>query len=282
LNWDRLVSRIAEGKCTPFLGAGVAAGTLPLGGDIAERWADEYGYPFDDKRNLPRVAQFVAVREDPMTPKELICRELKQSAAPNSTDVDEPHGQLAELPLAIFVTTNYDGTLFDALRARGKRPRREICRWNSSPVLADVPRVLEPDFVPTADNPVVFHLHGHYDVPESIVLTEDDYLDFLVAVSRDDGLLPHQIQKALAGASLLFVGYALADWNFRVLHRGLVMAREQSLRRFSVNVQLQPDDEASRDYLEQYFGAMNVQVHWGTAHDFARELRERLRESTHV
>ena len=42
------------------------------------------------------------------------------------------------------------------------------------------------------------------------MLTEDDYLDFLVAVSRDEELLPHQIQRALAGTSLLFVGYRLA------------------------------------------------------------------------
>ena len=43
-------------------------------------------------------------------------------------------------------------------------------------------------------------------------------------------------KKALAGASLLFIGYRLADWNFRVLHRGLVMAGESSLRRLSVTV----------------------------------------------
>ena len=282
MNWGLLVSRIASGNCTPFLGAGAAAGTLPLGGDIARRWADEYGYPLADDADLARVAQFIAVHEDPMAPKELLCAELKRHPAPDFTAEDEPHAQLADLPLSVFITTNYDNFLLDALRAKGKDPRREICRWNSSPSLADVPRVLDPGLVPTQANPVVFHLHGHYDVPESLVLTEDDYLDFLVAVSRDDGLLPHQIQKALAGASLLFLGYRLADWNFRVIHRGLVMAGEQSLRRLSVNVQLPPADQQSRDYLEKYFGAMNVQVYWGTASEFARELREHRREPTNV
>lgn len=283
MNWGRLVSRIAEGKCTPFLGAGAAAGTLPLGGDIARRWAEEYGYPLADDTDLAQVAQFIAVREgDQMAPKDQLCAELKQYAAPNFADEDEPHTQLAELPLSVFITTNYDNFLLDALSEKGKDPRREICRWNGSPVLADVPRVLEPDFVPTVANPVVFHLHGHYDVPESLVLTEDDYLDFLVAVSRDASVLPHQIQRALAGASLLFIGYRLADWNFRVIHRGLVMAGEQSLRRLSVNVQLPPADQQSRDYLERYFGAMSVQVYWGTASEFARELREHLREPTNA
>jgi hypothetical protein len=282
LNWRLLVSRIASGNCTPFLGAGAAARTLPLGGDIALRWAEEYGYPLSDGGDLARVAQFIAVREDPMAPKEMLCAELKRYSVSDSGADDDPHSQVAELPLSVFITTNYDNLLFEALRAKGKDPRREICRWNTNPALVDVPKVLAPGLVPTPANPVVFHLHGHFDVPESLVLTEDDYLDFLVAVSRDEGLLPHQIQKALAGASLLFLGYRLADWNFRVLHRGLVMAGEQSLRRLSVNVQLPPADQQSRDYLEGYFGAMNVQVYWGTASEFARELREQLRERASV
>ena len=211
-----------------------------------------------------------------MAPKELLCAELKKYPPPDFESADEPHAALADLPLSVFITTNYDDFMFKALQANGKDPRREICRWNASPTLADIPRVLDPGFVPTVASPVVFHLHGHVDVPDSLVLTEDDYLDFLVAVSRDDGLLPHQIQRALAGASLLFVGYRLADWDFRVLHRGLVIAGEQSLRRLSINVQLPPDDQASRDYLEKYFDAMKVHLYWGKASEFASELRERL------
>ncbi len=282
MNWNLLLSRIESGNCTPFLGAGAAAGTLPLGAEIARRWADESGYPLSDIADLARVAQFIAVHDDPMAPKERLCAELKKHALPDFANEDEPHAALADLPLSVFVTTNYDDFMLEALRSKGKDPKREICRWNSSPTVADVPRVLDPGFVPTPASPVVFHLHGHFDVPDSLVLTEDDYLDFLVAISRDDGLLPHQIQKALAGASLLFLGYRLADWDFRVIHRGLVMAGEQSLRRLSVNVQLPPADHPSREYLERYFGAMNVQVYWGKASDFARELRERRRTPAHA
>ncbi len=72
MNWNLLLSRIESGNCTPFLGAGAAAGTLPLGGDIAQRWADEYGYPLPDGGDLARVAQFIAVHDDPMAPKERV------------------------------------------------------------------------------------------------------------------------------------------------------------------------------------------------------------------
>ncbi len=71
-DWERLLRRIQTGRCTPFLGAGVGFGALPLGGAIAREWADRYEYPLDDRDDLARVAQFVAVIEDPIWPKEEI------------------------------------------------------------------------------------------------------------------------------------------------------------------------------------------------------------------
>lgn len=277
-DWELLLGRVRAGNCTPFLGAGISVGTLPLGSDIARKWSAEYGYPLDDLNDLARVAQFLAIRRaDAMFPKEEIVEELRVPP-PEFEAEDEPHAILAELPLPVFMTTNYDDFMTEGLRRAGKEPRREICRWNRSPALQGQRPVLTTAFTPTAANPIVFHLHGHVSVPESIVLTEDDYLDFLVAISSEPKLLPHQIKKALAGASLLFIGYRLADWSFRVLHRGLVMAGEQSLRRLSVTVQLRPTDP-EREYLEKYFGALNVRVYWGTAKEFASELRHRWRNS---
>jgi SIR2-like domain len=275
-DWELLLARIADGLCTPFLGAGATAHALPLASDIAREWAARHRYPLDDSDDLARVAQFLAVRHDPMFPKDLIGSALGGLPPPDFDAPDEPHAALARLPLRIFMTTNYDGSMASALRAAGKHPRTEICRWNDSPALADVPSPLEDDgYVPSPAAPLVYHLHGQLGQPESLVLTEDDYLDFLVALSREPGLLPHPIQRALANTSLLFIGYRLADWNFRVLHRGLVAALAASLRRVSVTVQLHTG-EAERDYLSSYFDALNLRVYWGTAEEFVTELRTRM------
>jgi hypothetical protein len=276
-DWERLLARIESGYCTPFLGAGACYGTLPLGGDIAREWAAEEGYPLDDQHDLARVAQFVGVNSnDPMWPKEKVQARLRGLGPPDFTNPEEPHALLADLPLPVYMTTNYDSFMTLALQHRGRNPESDICHWNRHPGLDAEREVFaaDPDYVPTVSRPLVYHLHGRLDIPESIVLTEDDYLDFLVAISRDDDLLPHPIQKALAGSSLLLIGYGLADWSFRVLHRGLVMAGEQSLRRLSLTVQL-PGEAAAQTYLDSYFGAMNVRVYWGTAAQFVRELRER-------
>lgn len=174
-----------------------------------------------------------------MFPKEeILSRWFSAVTSPDFNAPDEPHSVLADLPLPVYLTTNYDDFMCRALRNRGKEPGRELCRWNK--FVRDLPSVFDTGFTPTPASPIVFHLHGHNEVPESLVLSGDDYLDFLVNMSRDQGLLPPRIQEAISGSSLLFIGYSLQDWSFRVLFRGLVMAYEKTLRRVNVSVQLLP------------------------------------------
>lgn len=278
LDWDTLLPRIREGKCTPFIGAGACEGSLPLGAQIAQEWAQEHGYPLEDESDLARVAQYLAVTHDPMFPKETLIRRFQESDCqqPDFGEADEPHSVLAKLPLPVYLTTNYDDFMVRALRSGGKDPHREICRWNR--FIEQEPSVfdLEEGFEPTVARPVVFHLHGREDLAESLVLTEDDYLDFLVSVWRRQ-VLPLRIERALSGASLLFVGYSLRDWTFRVLFRGIVGSMEGSLRRISIAVQLGPDNANARRYLDSYYNHLDVKVYWGTARQFAAELATRWR-----
>ncbi len=284
-DWNLLLRRIKAGRCTPFLGAGACFGVLPLGSDIAQEWAQEHDYPLEDCRDLARVAQFLAVQSDPMSPKEEILeRFFKNVDPPDFTQPDEPHGVLANLPLPIYMTTNYDDFMVQALKSRHKDPKREMCRWNK--YIKDVFSVFDHGFRPTAANPIVFHLHGHNKhekAAESLVLTEDDYLDFLVNISKDQDLLPARIQRAFTGTSLLFLGYGIADWDFRVLFRSLVGYLERSIGRTHVSVQIVPGEngisEAQRaraqEYLDHYFGELKIRVYWGTCREFTAELRKR-------
>ena len=114
-DWERLLRRIKSGRCTPFLGAGVGVGALPLGAAIAREWAQRYDYPLKDSDDLARVAQYVAVVEDPMWPKEEIRGFFEGKRAALGRE-DEPHRQLAELPLPIYLTTYYDDFMAQALR----------------------------------------------------------------------------------------------------------------------------------------------------------------------
>src|SRR5262245_12779966 len=106
--WLTLLERIKSGRCTPFLGAGASFPALPLGSTIAAEWAREHNYPGDNPKNLIEVAQFLAIQVDPIYPKERILQRLAGAKRPDFDAADEPHALLAELPLPIYLTTNYD------------------------------------------------------------------------------------------------------------------------------------------------------------------------------
>jgi hypothetical protein len=274
-DWDQLLWAIREERCTPFLGAGICAPALPTGGELAREWSVEHGYPLSDGDDLARVAEYIAVEQVPMAPKHAIRRKFVEAEPPAFTG-DEPHAVMARLPIPVYLTTNYVDYMAEALRQVYRNPRVDFCRWTSTPAVKNHPSQLVRAFVPSATEPVVYHLHGHLDVPQSLVLTETDYVSFLVEIARRR-VLPHQIEKALANASLIFVGYGFRDWDFRVIFRGLVAAQE-AVRELGVTVQLETDDEPSRMYLEKYFDELDLRVYWGTAREFAVELGRRWEE----
>jgi SIR2-like protein len=285
-DWDHLIRAIKDQRCTPFIGAGACHGTLPLGADIARDWAQKNDYPFDDSNNLIKVAQFLAVEAYPMFPKDEIVQLFKDlNASPKLSEENEPHRVLAELPLPVYLTTNYDDFMMRALtRNKMRDPKREICRWNT--LTRNELSRFDNGYEPTVANPVVFHLHGHTELPSSIVLTEDDYFDFLVNVSREPDLIPRRIQKALTETSVLFIGYGLADWNFRVLMQGLSRYMEKGLGRRHIAVMLSPNipnseaqQQKAQKYLANYYENIDVQVYWGTAREFCAELAQRWREA---
>ncbi len=294
-DWDTLLTRIRAGKCTPFLGAAVNYGFLPLGGEIANAWATQFDYPLESRSDLAKVAQFLAIKNDATRPKELILDRLDKSRKPfDFNDADEPLNVLAKLPLPVYITTNYDDLLYEAIthhgNPSGRKPEIEVCKWNKS---LSIPASLfrrGSKFKPSTQTPVIYHLHGHRSVLDSLVLTEDDYLDFLVNMSkdmskeRDAAFLPARIQEAITGSSVMFVGYSLADIDFRVLFRGLLGNLEAALGRMSVAVQLpydsaNPNKHKAEEYVTQYFGKMRgteLRVYWGDAKSFARELWRRF------
>jgi hypothetical protein len=286
-DWNNLLYRIKIGACTPFLGAAVNYGILPLGGDIAKDLADRHDYPLDSKNDLAKITQYLAIKfNDSVRPKDLVLFELDKNQKPfDYNDDSEPLNTLAKLPFPVYITTNYDDLLFSTIEHHrqklGCKPAFEICKWNKSLNVQANLFKRGSKFKPSAQTPVIYHLHGHKSVVDSIVLTEDDYLDFLVNMSRDiDTFLPPRIQEAITGSSLLFVGYSLADIDFRVLFRGLRGNLEKSLSRMSIAVQLPYDDahpnkEKAEEFVTNYFHNMQVRVYWGTAKQFATELWNR-------
>lgn len=294
-DWQGLLYAIKYKKCTPFLGAGACAGVLPLGGQLASAWAREYDYPFEDKHNLIRVAQYVAVETDALTPKYKIKEAFTDKVVPNFSLADEPHRVVANLRLPVYITTNYDDFMVQAIKhvdemARRRdptivprQPRQAICKWylaRQQPTPA-----MDLGFEPSEQEPVIFHLHGLLENEQSMVLTEDDYLDFLMSISEVP-VIPARIEQAFTDSLLLFLGYSLEDMNFKVLFRKLAtyLQRSESPRHVSVQLAPNPNEPVEeqmararrqRDWLRKRFGLQKVKVYWGTCEQFTAELQQR-------
>jgi SIR2-like domain len=71
------------------------------------------------------------------------------------------------------------------------------------------------------EHPIVLKIHGAVNRngsdPGSFVITEDHYIEYLARKESATALLPVPVPSLLKDRSLLFLGYALRDWNLRVI-----------------------------------------------------------------
>ncbi|HET9222790.1 MAG TPA: CHAT domain-containing protein [Roseiflexaceae bacterium] len=306
--WPTLINSVRNGRCTPILGPGLVEPLFGSTREIAQRWAETYDFPMDphEREDLPQVAQYVAVNQD----EQFIRDELAQSlhdellrqhrervpdlpdGAPldelikavgavwRARDQAEPHRVLAAQPFPIYITTNPDSLLEAALEEAGKSPRVALCPWNE--YVESSQEVY--DEVPSAQRPLVYHLFGRLQEPDSLVLTEDDYFNYLIGVTSNKDLIPDSVRRALADTALLFLGFRMDDWNFRVLFRSFMSqeGRGRSRKYTHVAAQIDPEQgriqepERARRYLESYFQGAAISIYWGNAEDFVRELAEKL------
>jgi hypothetical protein len=307
--WPALLRHVDQGRCTPILGSGLTDSLLGSNRDIARSWAETYHFPMASHacEDLPQVSQYLAVNQDPMFPRSELAEYLRHSIRDRYADVlpagmqslsdlisavgtrrrqedlAEPHRVLAQLPLSIYITAEPHSLLVEALRDAGKDPQVELCRWNQD--VEWLPSVYddEPTYRPGVDRPLVYHLFGHLREPDSIVLTEDDYFDYLIGVTGNKDLIPGVVRRALADTALLFLGFRMDAWDFRVLFRRIMSQEGRGRRRryAHVAVQIDPEEgrilepERARHYLESYFQDADISIYWGSVEHFVRELQGR-------
>jgi hypothetical protein len=277
-DWRTLAHLIHLKRCTPFLGAGVSSPTLPTGRELASRLAVHYEYPCADAENLPRVAQWAVTKRGEIEVKATVKEWLTERGEPDFKDDNEPHHLLVDLELPVYITTNYDEFLVRAFGQFSRQAHQVICPWHQARKRNRNLRYGR-SYSPTPASPLIFHLHGALSQEVSMVLTEDDYLDFLIYVHN---LLPPTVEKAFEESALLFLGYGLADTNFKVLFRKLNSYSGGHRRHFAVQIDPQktglPLLQAQQElrYLTTQYDAQGIRVFWGSCRDFARELRRHL------
>ncbi len=210
-----------------------------------------------------------------------IVRKLKYPRFPAA--VEDPLALLARLEFPIYITTSYFDFLERALRANNKVPHTETIHWNNlrparAPETAREPEEAGELYAPSVAEPVVYHLFGAEEDPRSLVMSEDDFLKFLIAAISDNSkshpVVPLRLQQALAQSYLLLLGYQLRDWDFRILFRFLLNYRPASTDVTGIFIQVQPksDSPSLLDYLSKYFGIERFDISWKTSERFIADL----------
>src|SRR5947209_703979 len=212
--WTNLVTSLRYGQCVLVLGPEVptklasttesspAAGDLSYTEGLTRCLASELE---DDNRRvtgrtLAAVAQQYEDAEGfgPNTMRSAAAQ-FYLSTAYAPSDV---HRGLAFLPFTLILTTCHDALLIRALQASGKRPL--VCRYDFRGDSRD-----NPEFLPsgTPDEPVLYHLFGFAQEPRSLVLSENDVMDFLIAIVSERPPLPNSLSRILKrkDQSFLFV-----------------------------------------------------------------------------
>jgi hypothetical protein len=145
----------------------------------------------------------------------------------------------------------------------------------------------EPDYQPSPERPMVFHVFGRWDEPDSVVLTEDSFFRFLIGFTRNKLLIPEVVRQALSDSGLLFLGFQTEEWAFRVLFQSIQNQIGSNRRSLYAHIaaQIEPEEDhilepqRARKYLEQYFGGSSIDIYWGNAEEFMEELLKQWRKS---
>lgn len=309
-HWDDILGFLKKKACVPIIGPDVAEHIFGTSRSLASQLAEKKHFPMEhhNQTDLAKVAQFIAFHPSRKAAEnaveEAISAALKRTqgsdivmsrvlddiAARGFQQDDDPLTIAAKLDAKVFLDASGNSLFASYLRQAGKIPYEIDLSWRDE----RRDEAKEPELPePSVDRPLLYYVFGQakmFDKPEmqkrpdTWALTEDDLFDYLIKTSRYK-LVPGVIKEALVTGSILFLGFALDDWKFRILFRQIMSIEGiASAREFNhAGVQFEPgegmfaDSKMVKKYLQDYFTkAINLDLFWGSSTDFLRALKTEM------
>lgn len=220
-----IFNAIGSGKCLAFLGAGASCcfynqnqeevPGLPTGGELAKWLADQCSYNNGKSYDLPKAAEYFVYSYS--GDREPLQRAIKEKIEVRC----EPrpiHTVLAQLTkIKVVITSNYDILFESALNKYGRKVYKHV----HDPLNPQTGRFESPSEQKEGD--ILFHkMHGSVDEPCTMIITESDYFQYLARANNIDRGMPYYFRNMIPQSTLLFLGYSLSDWNFRVIWEGVL------------------------------------------------------------
>ena len=208
----------------------------PFGSALSRRLADRCNlaetFPSESPTNLQRISLFYELAKG----RRQLVDEIK-TAVHEDKRPSPALRALAELQFPLVITTNYDCLFERALTDAGKEPVVSVYSADGQET-DDYPGPM-----PSADQPFVCKIHGDVRRPESIVVTDEDYIKFVLRMSDKAPYdpVPMTFRYFFQKWTTLFVGYSLMDYNLRLLFKTLRWRIDQAMIPDAFSVDLHPD-----------------------------------------
>jgi hypothetical protein len=258
-------------KCLVFLGAGACTsypGTdgaqnpgLPTGSELAKALATECKYA-NGALDLPKVAEYFVYshggNREPL--ESALRRHLSVRCQPRPI-----HTVLSQLNhVKIVVTSNYDMLLENALASQD----RNLIKHVHNPRNPKTGDFEGP--IPIGETEIVMHkMHGTIEDPQSLVITQSDYIQYLLNLTDIDKGMPEYFRKVMIPRyNLLFLGYSLEDWNFRVIWEGVLSTQTSRSRHITAYALMKNPSH----HIRTYWSNRNIQIFEEDLTEFARKV----------
>jgi hypothetical protein len=267
-----IADEMLGGRVTAFFGAGInlygrdgsfkVGERLPDAAELAHYLLERLRESMDvvvDAAELARASQVVLIETSDITLRGYLDDVFACDYNPN--DLQRfiarftPRARRGSAIHQLIVTTNYDSTLEKAFEEIG----REVDvfyyaagsddgglagfyhrRPDGTERMVDDPANYDATLLDR--RPTILKIHGAVNPdPQksgSYVITEDDYVDYL-AHNDVASRLPARLRERVRDSHLLFLGYAMRDWNLRAFLHRLWKQRRYGSRAWSI--QLGPD-----------------------------------------
>jgi len=272
-DWNILLNIIKQGNCILMLGPEIPAGCKKgdhkslievLANEIADEMADVL--PEDFNRNtLAQVAQRFCAQESKSDLQYIAESFFKKQENLHC----EIHSNLASLPFYLIINASHDNLFVEALKAHNKE--FEIVFYNFRGGKEEI------DVKGRTEKPLVYYLYGHPQNLDSLVLSENDLLDFLVAVISKNPPLPSYLTSEFSDKDkcFLFLGFGFQNWYLRILLH-VLQGGSRKGRSFAMEEFVNEKDQHFKNAVFFFRDEYKIKFFTENIGDFATELKRRF------
>jgi len=274
-DWKAMIERIKRGKCLLMIGPECSSfySDSPqnslldlLSGELEEHKEKENG----SYRNLFQITEnYLRSNNLDSTDLSILVSEFYKSRQGDQSY--RLYDNLAELPFHLVISSTHDNLLYYSLKKK-----KDKVYYDYYSIYGDQKQI---EFEGTVKTPLYYNLYGSIENTDSLILTESQLLEFLIAIIKGDPMLPSYITEQIRNIpSILFLGFGLKEWYLKILLH--VLRNEKNDNRSFAFEQFSQIGKIEHQSVFYYYNTgQKISMYDLSPVDFVEELSTRYKQS---